>query len=262
MQNSNTNLKVINEYVETMVSGLRHSFPNLHERELRDAIAWSINKRLYNGNASLNNNYTHKKLNGTVLDILKYIEKLEPIVTSSGVLFKKHKEAVNPMSKMIMGFLDKRAAYKKEMFRYPKGSEQFARYNLAQLLEKLNANATYGVLGAPTALIYNIYVAEAVTRQGRSYISCSIMLFESLLSNNVKFNNLNELITFIHNVENEKNNRTYLDEVFLDRNITIEECFFKLLNTADMMIWVPTEKEMGLVWEYLCGLSQEDINRL
>lgn len=262
MQNNNTNLKVINEYVETMVSGLRHSFPNLHERELRDAITWSINKRLYNGNASLNNNYTHKKLNGTVLDILKYIEKLEPIVTSSGVLFKKHKEAVNPMSKMIMGFLDKRASYKKEMFKYPKGSEQFARYNLAQLLEKLNANATYGVLGAPTALIYNIYVAEAVTRQGRSYISCSIMLFESLLSNNVKFNNLNELITFIHNVENEKNNRTYLDEVFLDRNITIEECFFKLLNTADMMIWVPTEKEMGLVWEYLCGLSQEDINRL
>lgn len=262
MQNNNTNLKVINEYVETMVNGLRHSFPNLHERELRDAITWSINKRLYNGNASLNNNYTHKKLNGTVLDILKYIEKLEPIVTSSGVLFKKHKEAVNPMSKMIMGFLDKRASYKKEMFKYPKGSEQFARYNLAQLLEKLNANATYGVLGAPTALIYNIYVAEAVTRQGRSYISCSIMLFESLLSNNVKFNNLNELITFIHNVENEKNNRTYLDEVFLDRNITIEECFFKLLNTADMMIWVPTEKEMGLVWEYLCGLSQEDINRL
>ena len=262
MQNNNTNLKVINEYVETMVNGLRHSFPNLHERELRDAITWSINKRLYNGNASLNNNYTHKKLNGTVLDILKYIEKLEPIVTSSGVLFKKHKEAVNPMSKMIMGFLDKRASYKKEMFKYPKGSEQFARYNLAQLLEKLNANATYGVLGAPTALIYNIYVAEAVTRQGRSYISCSIMLFESLLSNNVKFNNLNELITFIHNVENEKNSRTYLDEVFLDRNITIEECFFKLLNTADMMIWVPTEKEMGLVWEYLCGLSQEDINRL
>ena len=262
MQNNNTNLKVINEYVETMVNGLRHSFPNLHERELRDAITWSINKRLYNGNASLNNNYTQKKLNGTVLDILKYIEKLEPIVTSSGVLFKKHKEAVNPMSKMIMGFLDKRASYKKEMFKYPKGSEQFARYNLAQLLEKLNANATYGVLGAPTALIYNIYVAEAVTRQGRSYISCSIMLFESLLSNNVKFNNLNELITFIHNVENEKNSRTYLDEVFLDRNITIEECFFKLLNTADMMIWVPTEKEMGLVWEYLCGLSQEDINRL
>ena len=171
IENKFNESRVVNEYIDIMVNGLMHSFPSLHEDELRDAIAWSIMKRGHNGPAALNNNYTHKRLDGTVLDILKYIESLEPIVTSSGVLFKRHKEVDNPMSKMIMGFLDKRAAYKKEMFKYPKGSEQFARYNLAQLLEKLNANATYGVLGAPTALIYNIYVAEAVTRQGRSYIS-------------------------------------------------------------------------------------------
>jgi Mor family transcriptional regulator len=34
------------------------------------------------------------------------------------------------------------------------------------------------------------------------------------------------------------------------------------MNTADMMIWVPTEEEMARVWEYLQGLTQEDINRL
>lgn len=254
--------KVVQEYTDIMVEGLRHSFPKLYEQELREAIKWSIFKRQHNGPASLDNNYTHQKLDGTVLDILRYIERLEPIITSSGVLFKKHKEADNPLSRMIMGFISKRKQYKKEMFKYPKGSEQFARYNLAQLLEKLNANATYGVLGAPTALIYNLYVAEAVTRQGRSYISCSIMLFESLLSNNVKFNSLNEIITFINNVEHEKDNRKLLDDAILDRNITLEECFFKIMNTADMAIWCPTEKEMGLVWEYICGLPQEDINRL
>lgn len=254
--------KVVQEYIDIMVEGLRHSFPKLYEQELREAIKWSIFKRQHNGPASLDNNYTHQKLDGTVLDILRYIERLEPIITSSGVLFKKHKEADNPLSRMIMGFISKRKQYKKEMFKYPKGSEQFARYNLAQLLEKLNANATYGVLGAPTALIYNLYVAEAVTRQGRSYISCSIMLFESLLSNNVKFNSLNEIITFINNVEHEKDNRKLLDDAILDRNITLEECFFKIMNTADMAIWCPTEKEMGLVWEYICGLPQEDINRL
>lgn len=255
-------LKVVQEYEQVMVDGLKHSFPLLNECELREAIRYSITNRLENKPAYLENNYTRQRLDGTVLDILTYIQSREPIVTSSGVLFKKHKEADNPLSRMIMGFIKQRGIYKKEMFRYPKGSELFERYNLFQLLEKLNANATYGVLGAPTSMYYNIYVAEAITRQGRSYISCSIMLFESFLANNIKFNNLDELITFINNVEHEKPKRKLIDDYILDRNITLDECFFKLMNTADMLIWVPTDEEMARVWEYLRGLSQEDINRL
>ena len=111
-------------------------------------------------------------------------------------------------------------------------------------------------------MYYNIYVAEAITRQGRSYISTSIMLFESFLANNIKFNNLNEIITFINNVEHEKPKRKLIDNYILDRNITLEECFFKLMNTADMMVWIPTDDEMARVWEYLQALTQEDLNRL
>ena len=118
------------------------------------------------------------------------------------------------------------------------------------------------VLGQCSSMYYNIYVSEAVTRQGRSYISCSIMLFEAFLGNNVKFNSLNEVITFIHNVVHEKNERELVDSYILDRDITKEECFFKLLNNADPLIWVPTKKEMSLVWERLRGVSKEDINRL
>ena len=88
------------------------------------------------------------------------------------------------------------------------------------------------------------------------------MLFEAFLGGNSKFNSLNEVITFIHNVVSEKNERKLLDEYILDRNISRAECFYKLLNDADLMIWVPTEKEMVLLWERLEGLNQEDINRL
>ena len=254
--------KIVQKYIRTMMDGLKNSFPLLNINEIREAVEYSVINRYFNGPAVIDNNYTHKRIEGTVIDVLKYIESLQPIITSSGVLFKQHKKSVNPLSKMIMGFLEKRAQYKKMMYQYPKGSEDFARYNLAQLLEKLNANATYGIIGTPTSMFYNIYIAESVTRQGRSYIACSIMLFESLLANNVKFNNLNEVITFINNVQNEKHKRKMIDSMILDRNITLEECFFKIMNTADMMIWAPTEKEMALVWDYLSGLSQEDINRL
>lgn len=256
------NIKAIQEYEQVMVDGFKHTFPLLNENELREAIRYSINNRIQTRPVTLVNNYTKSKLNGTVLDIIKYIEDRQPIITSSGVLFKKHKEADNPLSRMIMSFINQRGIYKKEMFKYPKGSELFEKYNLLQLLEKLNANATYGVLGAPTSMYYNIYIAESITRQGRSYISCSIMLFESLLANNIKFNNLNEIITFINNVEHEKPNRRLLDDYILDRDITLEECFYKIMNTVDMMIWVPNEDEMARVWEYLRGLDQEDLNRL
>lgn len=255
-------LKAVQEYEDVMVDGLKHSFPLLSEEEIREAIEYSILHRVKNKPAVLSNNYVKEERSMDILSIIKYIEDKEPILTSSGVLFKKHKDADNPLSRMITGFLNQRSAYKKEMFKHPKGSWLFELYNLLQLLEKLNANATYGVLGAPTCMFYNIYVAEAITRQGRSYISCSIMLFESLLANNVKFNNLDEVITFINNVEHEKPNRKMVDEYILDRDITIEECFYKIMMTADPMVWVPTEDEMARVWEYLCGLSQEDINRL
>lgn len=255
-------LEAVREYEDIMVDIMSCSYPLLTRGEIREAVRHSILSRYYNGPAYIENNYTKSKITGTVIDVLKYIEDLEPIITSSGVLFKKHKQADNPLSKMIMGFIKQRKIFKKEMFKYPKGSEMFEKYNLLQLLEKLNANATYGVLGAPTSLYYNIYVAEAITRQGRSYISCSIMLFESLLANNVKFNNLEEVMTFIHNVKSEKPNRNLLDEYILDRNITLEECFFKLMNTADPMLWVPNEEEMARVWEYLINQSQEDINRI
>ena len=94
--------KAVREYRQIMVDGLRNSFPSLNPIELEEAINWSILKRYRNGKASIDNNYTRKRVDGTVLEVLRYIESLEPIITSSGVLFKKHKEAVNPLSKMIM----------------------------------------------------------------------------------------------------------------------------------------------------------------
>ena len=139
---------VINKYKQVMLDGLRCSFPLLSDTEILEAIDYSIATRYHSNPARLNNNYTKSELQGTILDIIQYIENLEPILTSSGVLYKKHKEIDNPLSRMIMGFIKQRKVFKKTMFKYPKGSADFEKYNLLQLLEKLNARmlASYRVI--------------------------------------------------------------------------------------------------------------------
>lgn len=141
MKKTFTEYDAVIKYKQVLMDALKHSFPMIQPWELSDAIDYSIIKRCKNPDAVIDNNYTHKKINTTVLEVLDYIAELEPIVTSAGVLFKQHKQSVNPLTRMVMGFIESRSKAKKEMFKYPKGSEMFEKYNLFQLLYKLDANA-------------------------------------------------------------------------------------------------------------------------
>ena len=115
-------------------------------------------------------------------------------------------------------------------------------------------------MGQYSCILYNLFVAESTTTQGRSAISSSILFFEAFLANNVKFENLNQIITFIDNVLGEE--RIFDDNVVLDRNITRAECFTKLISTCGFNGYVPSERDMNIVWDILLKITQEDINRL
>lgn len=227
---------------------------------LNDAIDYSIAKRFTDSQVQIENNYKKKVVNMSLLDTCDYIDTKKPIVAASGVLFQRHENSTNLLYQVIEEFLDARTNAKNTMFKYPKGSEEFQFWNLQQLLEKRNVNALYGSIGQYSCILYNLFVAESTTTQGRSSISASILFFEAFLSNNVKFGSLNEIITFIDNVMCEK--RIYNDSVILDRDITRAECFYKLISTCGFNGYVPTEKELEIVWDILLKIPQEDINRL
>lgn len=249
-------------YKRDALKALQISFPNVRPMELEQALNWSIDTRFKDSDVTVVNNYKHTKDEVTLLDLTNYILSKEPIITPSGVMFTKHGELPNPLVRMIETFLENRDIHKNEMFKYPKGSELFAAFNLAQLLDKLDANGTYGVIGARTCIYFNVFLASSVTTQGMSAISAAALLFESFLSNNVGFSSLNDLVTFIVNVTDEKPSRHWNDMAVVGtRYISRAECFRKLVITCKFG-YIPTQQDLSIIWDMLNNLDDEDVRRL
>ena len=129
--------------------------PHIPQEDLDSILDYSINKRLYNAKAGISNSYKryidpetqkYKDLfhEYTLLQIADYIKMREPIVTAMGTMFVKHGQTPNQLATTIQSFLDLRSIHKKEMFKYPKGSEMFEKYNLLQSLDKIDCNGIYG----------------------------------------------------------------------------------------------------------------------
>lgn len=249
-------------YKREMMDALKLTFPGLTEMDLKEAVNYSIMKHGNDSPAVLDNNYTKAKENTTLFAITDYIIQREPIITVSGVMFRKHGYCPNPFVMLIQEFLKQRGLYKDTMFKYPKGSENFEKYNILQLSEKVSGNAMYGASGNHTSIFYNLYVAQSITMQGRSCIASAIMLFEATMANNVKFSSLNEVITFINNVRRESVIK-YPDEIIIDKDkyVNVEECFFKIIYSSGFY-WIPTEKEMTLIWDILNKCTQHELNKL
>lgn len=248
-------------YKKTMLECLQLYFPNVSIQDLDEAVEYSINKRFRNTRARLSNSYTKKNYWNTLLAWSDYIDSRQPITNAFGTMFKKHADCPNPMSFVIQEFLAQRSKYKAQMFQYPKGSEEFEKYNLSQSLEKINANGCYGTLGAATSLLYNVNVATSVTSAGRTYISTASLLFEAFLANNVLFGSVDEVLEFINHIANEKPNRKYHDEEILNHYITAEECFAKIVLECGFR-WIPNDDELDIIWRVINNLSQQDLNRV
>lgn len=255
------------KYKNTLKRMLKLNLPTLTNQELDKGIDYSMNKRYKCVESKVYNNYTEKTVTNTLAELTDYIYSREPICTAWGVLFKRHGVTANPLTKLIYMFMTNRDKEKAKMFQFPKGSEDYEKYNLLQLLAKVDTNAIYGALGNVTSIFYNLHVAASITYEGRSYISAAIMFFEMFLSNNVKFGSLDEVITFIDNVRSEKHKRHYDDKMILDRDIEPIEVLSKLVLTCGdfrrgKIKWVSSQRDLDIIWEQLNNISQEDLNRI
>lgn len=249
----------IGNYKKIMMDMMHINFPLLQETELAAAVDDSISRHFRDTNVQIDNNYKKKRIDITLLQVADYIISKEPIVTSYGVLFNRHGAVPNPLYNLIDGFINERKAMKKQMFKYPKGSEMFEHYNLLQLLLKIDANGYYGATGQYSCIYYNLYAAASVTTQGRSCNSAAALFFESFLNNNVPMSSMNELVEFIYNVIHEE--RIYRNEDIITNHASVEETFFQLMASTGFG-WIPSKEEMFIIWDMLIKLSQDDLDRL
>ena len=256
-------------YEDEMTRVVSKIRPTMTNSDIRKAILYSMRKRYKQEQCVIDNNYTKTKANNTLLDLANWINEREPICTSYGCMFKKPGKRPNPLIELVRSFMEARDLDKAKMFEYLEARmyELAEQYDLKQILDKRDTNSIYGCLGNSSCLLYNLYVAASITAQGRSSISTAILFFESFLSNNVKFGSLEEVVHFIDCVCSERPNRRYDDRRILNRNISVEECFVKIVTTCGdwrkgKIKWVPDYDDLDIIYKTLVSLDQEDINRI
>ncbi len=251
----------IQQYKETLARIAKVQFPDMSNKDIYDCIDYSINKRYKDENCVIDNNYTNKKANMTLKGVADFIIDKKPIMTNWGVLWKPKGSVPVPLLNMMRQFMNQRDEHKHIMFQYPKGSDNFNKYYMFQILDKRDNNAIYGCLGMYSSIFYNLHVAASITAQGRHLTSNMGMCFEMFLANSVKFGSLDEIITFIDNVNTEQDEWKFNDKLLLDRDITVEECMWKIVTTIGFE-WIPTDEDLNIVWDYLHKLNQKVINRI
>lgn len=251
----------LSTYKDRMLEVLSLCYPTYPLDFIASVIDEHIQNKFEDAKVFIKNSYTKKDVESTLLGVSDFIDKKKPTVTALGTMFKQHDQERNLMFETMQSFLDLRSIHKKEMFKYPKGTKEFAKFNLLQLLDKIDANGSYGALGQYSCLIYNVYVASSITSQGRAYISSASLFFEAFLADNVKFGSLNEALEFINHIVNEKDDRRFSDNGILDHDIDPVDCLIKVYWECGYN-WLPTEEEIDVLWQVIRNLSQEDINRV
>lgn len=257
-------LNVIKKYKEEMTTLLRMQFPTLTIDEIQFFIEDAIERKFNNPDVRIDNNYKDIVVDLQLTDLVNKIETDKPILVPNGCLFKQHEEGFTPFYRLLESYVTKRKAYKKKMFEYPKGSDEFNKYNLLQLLAKRDGNATYGDIGSPASASYNLYVAVGTTATGRMLITHAISLFEQIFTNNLKFQNIDEAVVFLNRIIKEPSH-IYSRELGLSRDIPIEEVYKKVIESCG--VWVNDTEEhfskySDIIWNILMYQSQEVLNKI
>lgn len=251
----------IDEWKRSVKSVIRKMYPLMQEKQLDEILNDIIKHNLKDKKVILDNNYIGKKINTTLLKTYEWIKETKPIIGGHGVLYKNQHQVYNPLSKMIAKFSLSRSKFKGKLkFITDKTSYEYKTYDRKQLSEKINNNSIYGTYGNEASFLYNEFTAPSVTGSGQSLISTTEQAFEYFLANNVVFNNINECITYIENICDEKHklNSSFLKDVSIFKVATnLSKKFYQYRRNPDTV-----RDYMDIIYPILSSLTQDQLNRV
>ena len=246
----------INSYKEQMLNTLYKKFPYKAQYEIENILDEMIDESLNEPDCIFDNDYNNTSMETSLLSVLDHLMDNKELLTGFGCIYKQPDTAKNLVTDMLNYLLTERGKVKEQMFEAKRdGKEELAKAldRLQGSVIKLLANAFYGVAGMPTSQFYNNRVAASVTYTGVQIITHSMMSFERFLSNNVKFNNVDELLVFMSNVIEDTEysiNDVIDDDKFIDDD-TLLEYVYDLLKDTD---------NFDMVKDYTFHLDDEDRN--
>lgn len=189
--------------------------------------------RAYNPRMRMVNNYSNRVAETGLIQLYDYIAEKKPVISGNGCLFQQHSRGFNPETAWIIGLMDRRKVLKKKMFQAMVAGND-ALYNVyyrLQLNTKIKINSLYGATGYVRFILYNLYLAQAVTAYGQMIISTAAQTFEAFIADNYNFLDSTTVYGLIRDCVKESV-RTDEQVILRDErigNVTVDEVFGRVM---------------------------------
>jgi hypothetical protein len=194
----------ITQWKNEMKHRIKLRFKNkpLSDKKIDAYLNEKIRDYMVNPQVQIINNYRNQTVTTDLLSLIDTIEDNQLIIGGGGVLYVQHETQNRPniLFDYIINLQQLRSFYKNERKKYDKGTDDWLRFEIFQLNTKIKLNSLYGVHGYDGFVIYNRFIAEAITNCGRQIITTAVMTFENFLGGSIKCNTEEEIYKFITNI--------------------------------------------------------------
>lgn len=219
------------KWITEMTQVLKNT-TELTDKAIKSLLEEEFDKNFKDTEAIIFNSYDREITDTSLANVMDWIQVRKPIVTEAGTFFKRVDEGRALHAQIVFGNLMNREILKGEMFKALETDDLVTAKDreAGQLLEKLRANAPYGVDGNPYSFSYSYNVSSTTTFSARGQTSMAALNFENMINDYVKFDNMEELFVYINNILREKGDWIYKTFDVIDIVPSKDDLFKRLIN--------------------------------